>query len=86
MASSLSTRQRKIFYGIFAWGLSLLSSVALFIIQVILAHFAKYCQFVATIDIPTFLISVNMAGDCFRGVQLSPHSWKRSLLLGRGQP
>merc|ERR1719222_1060736 len=33
MTSSLSTRQRKLIYGIFAWGLSFLSSISLVIIQ-----------------------------------------------------
>jgi len=33
MTSSLSTRQRKLIYGIFAWGLSFLPSVSLVIIQ-----------------------------------------------------
>ena len=85
MTSSLSPSRRKIFYGIFAWGLSLLSSVSLFTIQVILAHFAQYCKLVAMIVIQTLFISVNMAGDCFQQVELSSYSWKRSLLLGSGQ-
>ena len=44
MTSSLSTRQRKLIYGIFAWGLSFLSSVSLVLIQV---RHAEHCRFVA---------------------------------------
>jgi len=42
MASSMSTRRRKIFYGIFALGLSLLSSVSLFTIQETVSEESDY--------------------------------------------